>query len=105
MSRKRFLGGYHSCIFSFCSSSFHCYFMQVMASEAIRASIFSLARRQAEQAVECSSANELGQKVFLSSYDLDSGGQVGEREGFRSRPGIGTHASHILHIIGSFFWS
>lgn len=47
----------------------------------------------------------LDKKFFLYSCDLDLSGQAGEREGFRSRPGIGTHASHILHIIGSFGWS
>lgn len=72
-----------------------------MAFEAIRASSFSFAQRQVEQAVECSGAHSLDKKFFKSAVATLGRSARSASGGFRSRPGTGTRASHILHIIGS----
>lgn len=78
-------------------------FAQRMASEAIRASSFSFASRQVEQAVEYSGAHLSLDKSFFSAVATTSrsGRPV---NGEAPDPGrvLDRMPPHILHITGSF---
>lgn len=103
ISRKRFPGGYHSCIFSYCFLSPHCYLRDAWRSKLSGLRLSPLPGGKWSKRLSAHVLTKLGQKFFnICGCDLESVGQVCEWKGFRSRRGTGLHASHILHIIGSF---